>query len=266
MKIVDCIKRNGPTILSITAMVGVVGTAISAAWAAKKSEEKTGHHVTYESYWADNDEYAVPTVKHDELTFKQYIKRNWKYYIPAVGCAIVTCSCIGLSDHLNKKRQAALISACVAANNAYKTYREAVIEEFGEEKDLELRTKVIEKNGEQKDVIDLTSDHYEGEVLLFYEELSGRYFNATMEHVKDAEYHFNRNLQLRDYATLDEFYSFLGLGSMVFSEEIGWCTWAEPTYGYKWVDFAHDKVTLDDGLECYILSYPFEPHADFMEC
>lgn len=266
MKIVDCIKRNGPTILSITAMFGVIGTAIASGWAVKKSEEKRGHNLTYDTYWADNEAYGVTAVEHDELSVKEYIKRNWKYYMPAVGCAIITCSCIGLSDHLNKKRQAALISACVASREAYKAYRNAVIEEFGEEKDIELRGEIIDKNGEQKEVIDLTSDHYEGEVLLFYEELSGRYFNATMEQVKDAEYHFNRNLALRDYAVLNEFYNFLGLEEVEFADAIGWSTWAEGTYGYKWVDFCHDKVIMVDGLECYILSYPFAPHADYMDC
>lgn len=181
MNLKGFVKRNGATILSITAMLGVIGTGITSAIAAKKSEENRKSYITYEGYWADNEEYAVPSLKKEEYTVKEYVKRNWKYYIPAVGCAVVTCSCIGLSDHLNKKRQAALISACLATTNAYKAYRESVINEYGEEKDEAIRTEIMEKQIKNDDIFIPTAT--DDEIYLFYDELSGEYFNATMERV-----------------------------------------------------------------------------------
>lgn len=181
MRIVDCIKRNGPTILSITAMFGVIGTAIASGWAVKKSEENKHHHLTYEDYWADDEVYATPVVKHDELTVKEYVKRNWKYYMPAVGCAIVTCGCIGLSDHLNRKRQSALISACIASTAMYNEYRKAIEEKYGEEVEKEICGSVMEKKAKEDDIYIPTAT--DDDVYLFYDELSGEYFNASMEKV-----------------------------------------------------------------------------------
>lgn len=32
-----------------------------------------------------------------------------------------------------------------------------------------------------------------------------------------------------------------------------------------WIDFNHKKVTLDDGMEIYIIEMPFDPTYDFLE-
>lgn len=181
MKIVDCIKRNGPTILSITAMVGVIGTAVSAAWAANKAAEEKGQVLKIDTVYMDNEPKEFPVVEPAKLGYKEYIKRYWKYYIPTVGCAIVTCGCIGLSDHLNRKRQAALISACVASTTMYNEYRKAVEEKYGEEVEKEICGSVMEKKAKEDDIYIPTAT--DDDVYLFYDELSGEYFNASMEKV-----------------------------------------------------------------------------------
>ena len=41
--------------------------------------------------------------------------------------------------------------------------------------------------------------------------------------------------------------------------------WATTDNDELWIEFNHRKVTMDDGLECYILEMPFEPKYDFLE-
>lgn len=47
----------------------------------------------------------------------------------------------------------------------------------------------------------------------------------------DAEYHLNRKFVLRGYASLNEFYMFLGLPQTNLGEVLGWTC----TYGYSWI-------------------------------
>lgn len=236
-------KKHGTSILSFAAIVGVVATGIAAAKASKKVEEKRPKRI--------------------RMTKMEYIREYWKDYIPTVIIGGATCACIASANHISKKQQAALVAACVAAGERFSDYREKTKEIFGEEADTKIQNSIVKDKMEA--VEDL--DRPEGEELLFFDRYSDRYFNATMDHVLEAEYHFNRNLQLRDYAVVNEFYEFLGIGPDPNGrgDDVGWNTWSEATYGYKWVDFYHDKVVMDDGLECYIISMPFEPHADFME-
>lgn len=102
--------------------------------------------------------------------------------------------------------------------------------------------------------------------LLFYEEHYGEYFTRAMAQVIDAEYHMNRNFILRGYMSLNDFYTFLGLDHIAGGDNIGWSIeMGETTYGYSWIDFDHHLTKTDDGLECYVISMPFEPTADFLE-
>ena len=69
--------------------------------------------------------------------------------------------------------------------------------------------------------------------MLFYEEYSERYFERYEREIMDAEYHLNRNFVLCGYASLNDFYEFLGLEPTELGEEVGWTT----DDGIQWVDF-----------------------------
>ena len=90
-----------------------------------------------------------------------------------------------------------------------------------------------------------------------------------MREVMDAEYHLNRNLALRDYASLNEFYEFLGLPPTTDGEKLGWNLYIGPEiYGYSWVDFYHelcDDTDDPDAPSYYAIHMPFAPHQGFTE-
>lgn len=103
---------------------------------------------------------------------------------------------------------------------------------------------------------------------MFFDSFSNRYFWSTIEDVREAEYHFNRNLALRGYAELNEFYEFLGLEPTAFGATVGWSLEAGAAfYGYSWVDFYHEYYPSDDPdiPPYYTICVPFGPTADFMD-
>lgn len=243
------VKRNLPTILTSTAAVGVVATAVSSAKATpkaikllEKAEEKKG----------------------EKLTKLEKVKVAAPVYIPAAVIGTATITCMFGSDIINRRRQAALISAYTVLDQSYKAYRDKVKDILGEETDAQIMSEIAkDKFEEVKEKIEVEKDD---RTKLFYEEYSGRYFEATMDDVLEAEYHFNRNFALRDYADLNELYSFLGLPETEYGATVGWGRFAgEAVYGYQWVDFCHVKDHMDDGTEFYRIEMLFGPTADYLD-
>ena len=75
-----------------------------------------------------------------------------------------------------------------------------------------------------------------------------------MASVINAQYHINRNLTLRGYTSINEFYEFLGLGQIEGGDDLGWMLDDLMESGIMWLDFDNRYTELDDGLECCIIS------------
>ena len=98
--------------------------------------------------------------------------------------------------------------------------------------------------------VDLSIGEHEGKNVLWYDEFSKRFFEATIEKVLTAEYHINRNYILAGEENVNEFYEFLGLEGIEKGDCIGWAPYDEGEY---WIDFNHDKAQLKDGTNFYII-------------
>ena len=88
----------------------------------------------------------------------------------------------------------------------------------------------------------------------FYDEFSNRYFDSTIEHVLQAEYHLNRNWALGDAVTVNDFYEFLGLCGLADGDNMGW-DWE---MGISWLDFNH-RVIHKNGENVLVIEMVFTP-------
>ena len=236
------VKRNSPTILTCVGSIGVIATAVVAVRATPKAL-KLLEKATDE--------------KGEDLTKWETIQVAGPTYIPSALICLSTIVCIFGANSLNRKQQAALVSAYTLLSNAYTEYRNKVIEVYGEEAEAKIREAILKDR----------QDHIypEGENDLFYEQFSGRYFEAPMERVLKAECDFNKKLALNGSASLNELYGFLGLEKTEGGDVIGWSTSiGESIFGYSHIDFDHELVIMDDGLECYIIDASFVPTADYI--
>jgi hypothetical protein len=85
-----------------------------------------------------------------------------------------------------------------------------------------------------------------------------------MEDVLKAENLVNRDLVMQDWATVNDFYGYLKIDTIDCGDIIGWSTPMNyDMYWQTWVDFHHEKVTMEDGLECIIISFSQEPYYGF---
>ena len=190
--------------------------------------------------------------KGESLTKLEVVKAAAPVYIPAIATGAATIACIFGANALNKRHQAALMSAYALLDSSYKDYKNKVKDLYGEEADQKVRDDVAKDKFKDDELY-----HEDDGKQLFYDEYSNRYFRATNETVLRAEYEINRILAEDCYATLNEYYDLLDIPKVDHGEYVGWSS-----AQMYWINFRHEKVEIDDGLECYIISIT-EPLVDF---
>lgn len=237
------LRRNGSTILTCVGAAGVVTTAVMAIKATPKAV------LLLEQ---------AKEEKGEELTKLEAIKVAGPVYIPTAVTGAATIACIFGANVLGKRQQASLASAYALLNSSYNDYKGKVKELYGEDGEVKVREEIAKDEYEK---VDITPD--DGK-WLFYDEYSKQYFEARPEVVKAAEYQLNRELNMRTWVTLNEFYEYIGIDGVDGGDELGWsidgnieCYWQE------WIDFHHHKVVHDDGLECTIVTIMQDPMPNF---
>lgn len=237
------VKRNASTILTCAGGVGVVATTIMAVKATPKAMLLVA---------------KAEEEKGERLTRLETFKVAGPVYIPAIVTGAATLACIFGANALNKRQQASLMSAYALLDSAYKEHKEKVSELYGEDANARVREEIAKDKFEEKDVT-LTVGKQ-----LFYDDFSGRYFESTMADVISAQYAINRTISLDGGACLNEWYEELGIEPTDYGNHLGWssgllmdCQWAD------WLEFGHEKTTIDDDLECIIITFSLEPMFDY---
>lgn len=234
------LKRNSSTILTCIGGVGVVATAVLAVKATPKAL------LLLED---------AKEEKGEELTKTEIVKVAGPVYIPAVATGAGTLACIFGANMLNKRSQASLMSAYALLDKNYRDYRDKVKELHGPDAARTVINEIAKDTykEEEPEVEDSNNQ-------LFYDSFSGTYFESTLEEVLQAEYKLNRLLITQDYAYLNDWYLALGIEPIDESLEYGWTTGAcSDLYWQSWIDFHHQNITMDDGLEVCIIHFNQEP-------
>ena len=237
------IKRKSPTILTCVGAAGVVGTAVMTAKATTKA------NLILEQ--AKNE-------KGEELTRLEKVNVALPVYLPTIIVGAATITSIFGANALNKRKQASLISAYGLLDKTYKEYRKKVEDYYGEGSDDEIIEEIAKDNYAQNPIVPAK------ETELYYDVYSGRYFEATPATIHEAKYRLNRDLVMRDYVYLNEFYESVGLEPIDGGWSLGWSMGlCMDLYWQPWIDFGHTKMTLDDGTEYTTIQMFIEPVADF---
>ena len=231
-------KRNGSTILTSAGAVGVVTTSVLAVKATPKAMMLLKE---------------AKKEKGEELTTAEKAKTVAPAYIPTAISAVATIACIFGANVLNKPKQASLMSAYALLDNSYKEYRAKVVDLYGDDANNVINESIAKDKYEKTDV-------NENEVL-FYDAFSKRYFTSSLVTVSRAEYCINRDINMRGWAELNEFYDYLDIDPIEGGDALGWSEGGNlARYWQGWVDFNHSKNMMDDGTEYIVISLFQEPY------
>lgn len=237
------LRKNGSTILTCAGGIGVIATTVMAVKATPKAMQLIK---------------AAEEEKGEKLTRMETIQATATTYAPSALVGIATIASIFGANVLNKRSQAALMSAYALIDQTFKDYKTHVEEEYGEESNAHIREKIAkDRYVEQKTELG-------GETKLFYDFYLDRYFNSTMEKVLAAEFALNRQLILGECAYLNDFYQELGIPLTPIGDEVGWSRgFMCDKYCQEWIDFNHQDIIQDDGLECCIITFMQDPGVGF---
>jgi len=239
------LKRSSPAILTCLGSIGVVATSVLAVKATPKAVDiiRAREGIDHEG------NYYGPTKL-------EVVQSCWKCYIPAALVGLSTIACIFGANVLNKRNQASLASAYALLSESYQQYRKAAKAVYGEDADSKIKAQMAKDTYVSADGYHVYSADMdlESERILCYDLFSKRYFTSTMAAVLNAQYHINRNLQLRGNVSINEFYEFLGIDKIENGDDIGWSIDEFIEDGITWLDFDNRHTVLDDGLECCVIS------------
>lgn len=239
------LKRNGSTILTCVGSVGVVATSVMAV----KATPKAWHHLE-----------LAKQEKGEDLTPLEVVQVTAPVYMPSILVGASTIACIFGANILNKRQQAALVSAYALLDNTYKDYKKKINDLYGEDAHEEVMSELVKEKYEDADI------KPEDDKELFYDEFSGRYFHANKNILREAEFRLNKDLAQHGGVYLNEYFETLGLEETEYGETLGWSSYQLVEMCWQsWLEFNCQKVVLDDGLECHVISMVCEPVPDFYD-
>jgi hypothetical protein len=155
------------------------------------------------------------------LTAKQKFELGWKEFIPAGAVGVVTIAAIIAANQIGARRAAAFAAAFKLSEQLSEDYKKKVLETLGLQKEEKLRSELaaekMEKSPPPSSMLIIA-----GSNVLFYDELSGRYFHNTMEAVMKAVNEINHKVNNYFCASLSDFYELIGLTATSISDAIGW--------------------------------------------
>lgn len=238
MNLKKIIVRYSPTILTCVGAAGVITTAVLTGKATIKAVR------------------ILDEIK-PESKF-EIVKDVWPCYIPAIMTGAATLTCIFGANVLNKRQQVAITSAYILLDRTYKDYRSKVNAIFGEDADQRV------KNAQAQDLYNESDISPSNDKLLFYEDHYGKFFERTLLEVQDAEYQLNRKLVKDGEASVNDFLYFLNLPKNEIGDALGWSQELfSDVSNPSWIDFEHELVKMDDGMECYIINAVDGPTMNF---
>ena len=239
-------------ILTIASVIGVCSTAIISSMCGKR-------------FILDK---KIPKTKKDKVI------KHIKHYFPAYLVVFGTTICIIQTERLNQRDKAVLLTLCNKLQENYIQYKNES-EKYLSSSDKEKINKEL-LNKKQKELLDDKIKLYEvdpktiedrKDKKLFYETYFGTFFEKTFEEVLEAEKMLNTQLGLTGFASLSDFYDFLGLKYSDEADFLGWCTDQKLYYGGQaispFVDFEHSMMVGDDGIEYYYIGFSNEPKVNY---
>lgn len=259
-KIQKVLTRKSPEILTGIGIAGVITTTVLAVKVTPKAlqlidEAERKKAVAWNNENPDYDN-GADRIK---LTKTETVKAAWKPYIPVVVTGVCSVACIIGANSVHLKRNAALATAYQLSTTAFNEYKEKVVETIGEKKEKVVRQNIakdkVEKNPVSKTEVFVTGNG----TSLFYDPLSGRYFESDMNKVEKAVNNLNWSMNNGNepYISLTQLYDELGLSHTGVSDEIGW----KVEDGN--IELAVSAQVSDDGRPCLVMDFLRAPEYGY---
>lgn len=227
------LQRSSPQVLFVAGVGGMVGSTVLACRATLKVHEvvETAQNNLDLAKTMDHPDYSAKDRSRDiSLIYFQTAVKIVALYGPAVvlGCASVYA--LTSSHNILNKRNAALTAAYAALEKGFAEYRARVVEEYGEDKDRELRygTQQVEITDQKTGKKELVTRVGPGDPSIYarFFDLHSRSWSKEPEYnlifLKAQQNYANDLLNARGHVFLNEVYDMLGVERSKAGAVVGW--------------------------------------------
>jgi len=238
-------QKHSPTMLFAAGTVGVVATAVLAARATLQLGEVIDH--TARDLEAANDirESGQNTADEDQKVVIYIRTRGYleivKLYAPTVIVGVATISALSGSHNILTRRNAGLTAAYKALEKTFDDYRRRVSDEFGKEKETEIRRSIrkeVVANDKGKSIeLDYVDPNGISQYARFFDEYNenwGKRSESNKLFLTAVQNHMNEMLWSRGHVLLNDVYEALGMDRSSAGCVVGWTTKSD---GDQHIDF-----------------------------
>lgn len=241
------VKRFSPQILMVVGVTGVVTAGVLACKATLKLEavvDKAEADIADVKHRRTEEEFATEAEYNKALT-KAYVTRSvdiLKLYTPALSVGVLSIGALLGAHGIMSQRQVALAAAVKATESAFADYRKRVVEEYGEEKDRDLRFGIVEK-----------------EIPEFDEDGNKIGTKKTL----DVDWKNGRSGYARVFDETNDLWSNVpGMNQMTLAHQQNWLTERLNARGYLFLNDVYKSLGFPDTTEGQIVGWLRRDHED----
>lgn len=257
-------QKHSPKLLFAAGVIGIGATVVLACRATLKVEpvlDKIQDDVKKVDETLANQTPGYTERDHQKGLAVAYAKGVFelgKLYGPAILTFAGSVACLTGAQNILNNRLTGMTAAFTAADKAFKAYRKRVVEEYGEEKDRELRF----GSAEQEYLVEtdqgpevVKRKHVVGapEGLSQYAVRFGRDTSKdwspqpeyNLLFLRAAQNYANERLQSRGHVFLNDILDHLGIDRIPSGQAVGWIK-ENPKGGDNFIDFG---IWGDDAME-----------------
>lgn len=215
-KLGSAIKQHSPEILTVVSVAGLGATA----YLTGRASFRAGLIVMADS--VTRIDAADPNQEPEYMGPKDIIKETWKLFIPAAIVGVVTATAMIGSNRISHSRNVALFSAAAIGEQAFREYREKVVETTSKPKERKVHDEIAQDEvNNRKDDLDRLVLAKDGDVMVI-EMHTRQVFVSNAEKIHRAENEANRICVHEGYISLNTFLDKLGLPESEAGEVVGW--------------------------------------------
>jgi len=245
------LKKNSPQILLGAGLVGGVVAAVLAAKATLKAQpivddmnfdlmalDEATRSLTEQAQKEGIDyEFTEDNTKERVMIYAEAGLQFTKLYAPSVGLGVLSIACILGAHNIMSSRQVSLIAAYNILQEGFATYRERIVDAYGEEeeqnhflglKDEKFTVKGLDENGnktKEKKTRKVQIENPGSIYSRFFDKSSTQFRNSRAldrAFLLGQQRYANDLLTIRGYVFLNEVYESLGLPHSPEGQLVGW--------------------------------------------
>ena len=194
--------------------------------------------------------------KKRKLTKMETLKVCGRCYIPTVTFAVLSAGCSIAAHSMHVKRRAAMATAYALTENAFKEYKDQVIETVGKNKEKDICGNIAKKNAEKTLTNDISQAYNTGlGETLFLDNLTKRTFFSNEQNVLSAINKANEAIIQSGSISLNDYCDFMQIPRLyiekdgVDGDSVGWNAFD----GLVDVIKPMPSTALDDGRACRLI-------------